>query len=130
MDGAAKTRQILTDKAPAPIGPYSQAVETGSLLFVSGQIPLDPVNGGVVGEGVEEQAAAALSNLREVLAAAGLTFANLVKTTVFLRDMGEFARFNGVYEKALGGAKPARSVVEVSALPRGVLVEIEAIACR
>jgi 2-iminobutanoate/2-iminopropanoate deaminase len=127
---AQGARIILTPRAPAPIGPYSQAVDTGGFLFVSGQIPLDPEGGGVVGEGIEAQAEAALANLREVLAAAGLTFANLVKTTVFIRDMGDFSRFNQVYQSALGGAAPARSVVEVSALPRGVLVEIEAVAWR
>ncbi|MCL2183626.1 MAG: RidA family protein [Chitinispirillia bacterium] len=126
----ATARNILTDKAPKPIGPYSQAVDTGSFLFASGQIPLDPATGQVVGEDIEGQAAAALTNLREVLAAAGLTFENLVKTTVFICNMGDFARFNKVYEGMLGGAAPARSVVEVSALPRGVLVEIEAVAWR
>jgi 2-iminobutanoate/2-iminopropanoate deaminase len=121
---------ILTEKAPKPIGPYSQAIEVKPLLFVSGQIPLDPVSGAVVAGGFEAQAVAALANLREVLAVAGLTFANLVKTTVFLRNMSDFSCFNLVYERTLNGAAPARSVVEVSALPRGVLVEIEAIACR
>jgi len=128
---ATKHGVVLTAKAPKPIGPYSQAIDTGALLFVSGQIPLDPVSGAVVcGDDVEAQAEVALANLREVLAAAGLTFAHLVKTTVFLRDMADFSRFNLVYERALRGAAPARSVVEVSALPRGVLVEVEAVACR
>ncbi|MDR2694493.1 MAG: Rid family detoxifying hydrolase [Chitinispirillales bacterium] len=121
---------ILTEKAPKPIGPYSQAIEVKPLLFVSGQIPLDPVSGAVVAGGFEAQAETALANLREVLAAAGLSFANLVKTTVFLRNMSDFSCFNLVYERTMNGAAPARSVVEVSSLPRGVLVEIEAIACR
>jgi len=121
---------ILTEKAPKPIGPYSQAIEVKPLLFVSGQIPLDPVSGAVVQGGFEAQAEAALANLREVLAAAGLSFVNLVKTTVFLRNMSDFSCFNLVYERNMNGAAPARSVVEVSSLPRGVLVEIEAIACR
>jgi 2-iminobutanoate/2-iminopropanoate deaminase len=121
---------ILTEKAPKPIGPYSQAIEVKPLLFVSGQIPLDPASGAIVAGGFEAQAEAALANLREVLAAAGLSFANLVKTTVFLRNMSDFSCFNLVYERTMNGAAPARSVVEVSALPRGVLVEIEAIACR
>jgi 2-iminobutanoate/2-iminopropanoate deaminase len=121
---------ILTEKAPKPIGPYSQAIEVKPLLFVSGQIPLDPVSGAIVAGGFEAQAEAALANLREVLAAAGQSFANLVKTTVFLRNMSDFSCFNLVYERTMNGAAPARSVVEVSALPRGVLVEIEAIACR
>ena len=121
---------ILTEKAPKPIGPYSQAIEIKPLLFISGQIPLDPVSSAVVAGGFEGQAEAALANLREVLAAAGLSFANLVKTTVFLRNMSDFSCFNLVYERNMNGAAPARSVVEVSSLPRGVLVEIEAIACR
>jgi len=125
-----KTKYVYTEKAPKPIGPYSQAVDTGSLLFVSGCIPLDPVTGEVVGADIEAQAKVALDNLNAVLVAAGLTFDSLVKTTVFLQSMGDFSRFNGVYQNALGSAAPARSVVEVAALPRGVLVEIEAVACR
>ena len=125
-----KPAYIFTDKAPKPIGPYSQAVDAGGLLFVSGCIPLDAVTGEAAGADIEAQAAKALDNLREVLAAAGLTFDSLAKTTVFLRNMGDFARFNQVYQSALGAAAPARSVVEVSALPKGVLVEIEAVACR
>jgi 2-iminobutanoate/2-iminopropanoate deaminase len=130
MENPANLKTVYTDKAPKPIGPYSQAIDAGPAVFISGQIPLDPVSGEVVGDDVETQAAAALCNLREILASAGLSFRNLVKTTVFLRDMKEFASFNGVYQSMLGGAAPARSVVEVSALPKGVLVEIEAIAWR
>jgi 2-iminobutanoate/2-iminopropanoate deaminase len=125
-----KPTYVFTDKAPKPIGPYSQAVDAGSLLFVSGCIPLDAVTGEVVGADIEAQAAKALDNLREVLAAAGLTFGSLAKTTVFLQNMGDFARFNQVYQSALGAVAPARSVVEVAALPKGVLVEVEAVACR
>lgn len=121
---------ILTPAAPAPIGPYSQAVDTGSFVFVSGQIPLDPATGAMSGSTIEEQAVRALDNLKAVLAAAGLSCASLVKTTVFLRSMADFAAFNAVYERALAGTRPARSVVEVSALPKGALCEIEAIACR
>jgi 2-iminobutanoate/2-iminopropanoate deaminase len=121
---------ILTDKAPKPIGPYSQAVDTGSFVFISGQIPLGPKSGDVIGGDIEAQAEVALGNLKAVLEAAGLTLGNLVKTTVFLQDMGDFARFNRIYQDMLGGAAPARSVVEVSALPKGVLVEIEAVAWR
>jgi len=121
---------ILTDKAPKPIGPYSQAIDTGEFVFISGQIPLCPKDGSIVGDDIETQAAAALCNLREVLAAAGLTFENVVKTTVFLRNMNDFSCFNKVYETMFAGAAPARSVVEVSALPRGVMVEIEAVAWR
>jgi len=126
----SKITHVFTEKAPKPIGPYSQAVDTGSLLFVSGCIPLDPVSGEVVGADIEAQAGKALENLKAVLAAAGLSFDSLVKTTVFLQSMGDFSRFNGVYQGALGAAAPARSVVEVAALPKGVLVEIEAVACR
>jgi len=125
-----KITYVFTDKAPKPIGPYSQAVDTGSLLFVSGCIPLDPATSEVVGTDIETQAGKALENLKAVLSAAGLTFDSLVKTTVFLQNMGDFSRFNGVYQNALGAAAPARSVVEVAALPKGVLVEIEAVACR
>jgi 2-iminobutanoate/2-iminopropanoate deaminase len=121
---------IQTPAAPQPIGPYSQAIDTGSFVFVSGQIPLDPVSGNVAGDSIEEQATRALMNLKATLAAAGLTPGSLVKTTVFLRSMSDFAAFNTVYGSLLDGAKPARSVVEVSALPKGVMVEIEAIACR
>ena len=121
---------IQTPDAPQPIGPYSQAIDTGSLVFISGQIPLDPVSGSVTGATVEEQATCALMNLKAVLSVAGLTPASLIKTTVFLRSMNDFAAFNVVYGCLLDGVKPARSVVEVGALPKGVLVEIEAIACR
>lgn len=121
---------ILTEQAPAPIGPYSQAVFVGDLLFVSGQIPLDPRSGMLTGATVAEQAGQALANLGAILAAAGLTMASLVKTTVFITDMSQFAAFNAVYEAVLSGSRPARSVVEVAALPKGALVEIEAVACR
>jgi 2-iminobutanoate/2-iminopropanoate deaminase len=125
-------KTIHTPQAPSPIGPYSQAIDTGSLVFVSGQLPIDPDSaaGGLDGDTIVPQACRALRNLKAVLAAAGLTTDNIVKTTVFIRSMADFGAFNAVYEKELGGAKPARSVVEVSALPRGALVEIEAVACR
>lgn len=120
----------LTDKAPMPIGPYSQSVWCGDLLFISGQLPLDPVNGAVCGTTVEAQAQRVLDNLLAILNAQDIGIHALVKTTVFLRDMRSFAVFNTVYESKLGGACPARSVVEVSGLPKDVLVEIEAVACR
>jgi 2-iminobutanoate/2-iminopropanoate deaminase len=123
-------RIITSAHAPQPIGPYSQAVEAGEFLFISGQIPLDPVAGTLCGATIGEQARQALANLKAVLAEAGLAPSNLVKTTVFLRSIADFSAFNVVYEEALDGAKPARSVVEVGGLPRGALVEIEAIACR
>lgn len=121
---------IFTANAPRPTGPYSQAVESASFVFISGQVPLDPVRGGLSGSGIGDQARQALRNCKAVLAAAGLSVANLVKTTVYLRSLADFDAFNAIYEEELAGAKPARSVVEVSALPRGALVEIEAIACR
>jgi len=124
-----KGRIITTDKAPMPIGPYSQAIATGGLIFISGQIPLDPSSGTVTGTSIEKQAGCAIANLLAVLAAEGLTADNLVKTTVFLADIADFAVFNRVYESMLGQSKPARSVVAVAGLPKNVLVEIEAVAC-
>jgi 2-iminobutanoate/2-iminopropanoate deaminase len=121
---------IFTPQAPKPIGPYSQAITASNLLFISGQIPLDPASGAVVGATIAEQARQALGNLKAILSSQSLGANALVKTTVFLRSMADFTAFNAVYEEALGGAKPARSVVEVSGLPKNVLVEIEAVACR
>jgi 2-iminobutanoate/2-iminopropanoate deaminase len=121
---------IQTANAPQPIGPYSQAIDTGSLVFISGQIPIDPKTGTMTGTTIEEQADRALLNLKAVLEAAGLPAESLVKTTVFLRSMAYFSAFNAIYERHLNAAKPARSVVEVSALPKGALCEIEAVACR
>jgi 2-iminobutanoate/2-iminopropanoate deaminase len=125
-----KHKTVMSPHAPAPIGPYSQAIDTGSLVFVSGQIPLDPATRAVTGTTIEEQARAALLNLKAVLSAASLDVGSLVKTTVFLRSMADFPAFNAVYERELDGWKPARSVVEASGLPKNVLVEIEAVACR
>jgi 2-iminobutanoate/2-iminopropanoate deaminase len=121
---------VFTPNAPKPIGPYSQAVVSGQFLFISGQIPLDPASNAVVGAAIGEQARQAIKNLKAVLSSQSLATDALVKTTVFLRSMADFAAFNTVYEEELAGAKPARSVVEVSGLPKNVLVEIEAIACR
>ncbi len=119
---------ISTDQAPAAIGPYSQAIQTGGFVFMSGQIPVDP-SGGVVVEGsAEVQAVRVLDNLGAVLAAAGLGFEDVVKTTVFLRDMADFAAVNGVYAKYFPQPHPARSTVAVAGLPKDVRVEIEAIA--
>ena len=118
---------ISTDKAPAAIGPYSQAMVTGSLVYTSGQIPLDPVTGAVAGEDIVSQTEQVIANLKAVLEAAGTDLTKVVKTTCFLKDMGDFAVFNGVYAKHFTG-NPGRSCVEVSALPKGVLVEIEAVA--
>jgi 2-iminobutanoate/2-iminopropanoate deaminase len=121
---------INTSAAPPPAGPYSQAVAANSFVFISGQIPLDPKTGEIKGSFIREQTVQAMRNLKAVLAEAGCAPDALVKTTVYLRSMGDFSAFNAVYEEELGGARPARSVVEVAALPRGALIEIEAVACR
>ena len=119
---------IATDKAPAAVGPYSQAVRVGDFVFTAGQIPLDPTTGQLVEGGIEVQARQALTNVSAVLEAAGTSLANVVKTTVFLADMGEFKAMNGVYAEFFPEAPPARSAVQVAALPLGARIEIEAIA--
>lgn len=119
-----------TKNAPAPIGPYSQAVEAGGFLFCSGQIPLDPANGQVLTGGVGEQAELAMKNVGAVLQAAALDYSNIVKTTIFLTDMGDFPAVNEVYGKYFKSEAPARSTVAVAGLPRGVKVEIEVTARR
>ena len=121
-------KAISTDKAPAAIGPYSQAVQAGNLLFCSGQIPLVPATGEIVEGGIREQAEQVMKNITEMLKAAGAGFDNVVKTTVFLVDMNDFAVVNEVYGSCFGAHKPARSTVAVKSLPRDVLVEIEVIA--
>lgn len=120
-------KKLSTDKAPAAIGPYSQAVITGNLLFSSGQIALDPETGVVVGETIEEQTEQVMKNLGAILEEAGLTYDNVVKTVCFLDDMGDFATFNEIYSKYFTN-KPARSCVAVETLPKGVLCEVEVIA--
>ena len=120
---------ISTPNAPAAIGPYSQAIVCGNMLFTSGQIPLDPATGAVVGDNIRDQAEQVMKNLSAVLAAAGTSFANAVKTTCFLADMADFAAFNQVYAKFFPNC-PARSCVAVRELPKQVLCEIEAIAER
>ena len=117
-----------TDKAPAAIGPYSQAVVANGLLFTAGQIALDPASAQVIEGDVVAQTEQVLRNLGAVLASAGVSWADVVKTTVFLTDMRDFPRMNEVYARAMGDARPARSTVQVSGLPRGVLVEIDLIA--
>lgn len=119
---------VSTDKAPAAIGPYSQATIAGGFLFTAGQIPLDPKSMEIVTGDVVPQSKQVMANLAEVLAKAGATWKDVVKTTVFLQDMADFPRFNEVYAAALGDARPARSTVQVAALPRGVSVEVELIA--
>jgi 2-iminobutanoate/2-iminopropanoate deaminase len=120
---------VTTGNAPAALGPYSQAIAVGDLMFCSGQLGLDPTTGELA-DGVEAQADRALRNLRAVLDAAGLTLGDVVKTTIFLADMADFATVNAVYASFLPDPPPARSTVQVAALPKGGLVEIEAIACR
>lgn len=119
---------IATSHAPAAIGPYSQAVVFGNLLFTSGQIPLNPENGQLVEGGIREQAEQVFRNLKGVLEAAGTDFSKVVKTTVFLKDMNQFADLNEVYASYFQTHKPARSTVEVARLPKDVLVEIELLA--
>jgi len=121
---------VSTASAPAAIGPYSQAISSGDLLFCSGQLGLDPATGEFVEGGVGAQAERALRNLGAVLDAAGLTFADVVKTTIFLADIGDFAAVNAVYATFMPDPAPARSTFAVDALPKGGLVEIEAIARR
>ena len=122
--------QVKTDKAPAAIGPYSQAVVAGGFLFSAGQIALDPASGQIVDGGVTAQTDRVMQNLKAVLDQAGLTWTDVVKTTVYLHDMADFPTVNEIYGKALGSARPARSTVQVSALPRGALVEIDMIAAK
>lgn len=123
------SRQIIrTDKAPGAIGPYNQGVRAGGFLFTAGQIPLDPQTMQVVGTTAAEQARQALQNAKAIVEAAGLTMDDVVKATVFIRDMGQFAAINEVYATFFPGDPPARSVVEVSRLPKDVLVEVELVA--
>ena len=118
---------VYTDKAPAAIGPYSQAMILNGVLFTSGQIPVDPATGEISGDTIEVQAEQVIKNLGEVLKEAGSSFENAVKTTCFLADMGDFAKFNEVYAKYFVN-KPARSCVAVKTLPKNVLCEVEVIA--
>lgn len=122
-------KRIVTSKAPAALGPYVQAVDTGSTVYCSGQLGLDPVTNTML-EGVAAQTRQSLANLSAVLAEAGLTLADVVKTTVFVQDLGDFGTVNQVYAEAFGDTVPARSCVQVAALPKGALVEIECIAVR
>lgn len=119
---------VSTKNAPQAIGPYSQAVKTGNLLFCSGQIALDPASGQVTAQTVQEQTERVMKNLLGVLESQGADFSNVVKTTVFLKNMSDFPVFNEVYQKFLSPPFPARATIEVSRLPKDVLVEIEAIA--
>ena len=117
-----------TEDAPAAIGPYAQAVSAGGFLFTSGQIPLDPASGDIVGGGFEGQARQVLANLSAVLAAAGCGFSNVVKATVYVVDLADFPKLNALYGEAMGDHRPARSTVQVAALPKGALLEIDLVA--
>lgn len=121
-------RAIATDAAPKAIGPYSQAVATETLVFTAGQVALDPKTGELVGGTTAEQTEQVLANLQAVLAAAGTTLAKVVKTTVYLADMADFAQMNEVYAKHFGAHRPARSTVQAAGLPKGARVEIDVIA--
>ena len=118
---------ISTNKAPAAIGPYSQAIEVNGLVFTSGVIPIVPETGEIVEGGIEEQAEQAIGNLAALIEASGADIANTIKTTVFIKDMGDFAKVNEIHAKYFTGDCPARSCVEVARLPKDVLIEIEAI---
>ena len=119
---------IATDKAPAALGPYSQAIRANGMIYCSGQIPINPATGAIEAKTIEEQTAQSITNLRNVLEKAGSSLAKVVKTTVFIKDMNDFAALNKVYAELFGDTKPARSCVEVARLPKDALVEIECIA--
>ena len=125
------TRKVVsTDGAPKAIGPYSQGIDTGSLVFVSGQIPIDPATGQFVAGGIAEQTERVLKNVEAILNASGLSMSNVVRTTVYLIDLGEFAAMNEVYARYFPRDHPARATVQVAALPKGARVEIDVIAAR
>lgn len=121
-------KMISTPKAPAAIGPYSQAIQVGNLIYTSGQIPIDPATGQLVEGGVKEQARQSLSNIQAILQEAGLTMTSVVKTTVFMVNMADFAEMNSVYAEFFTEPYPARSAVAVKTLPKNALVEIEVVA--
>ena len=123
-----RMKVISTKKAPAAIGPYSQAIQVGNLVYTSGQIPIDPATGAFVEGGIKEQTRQSLSNVRAILEEAGLSMANVIKTTVFMADMNDFADMNAVYAEFFTEPYPARSAVAVKTLPKGALVEIEVVA--
>ena len=119
---------IATEKAPAALGPYSQAIRANGMIYCSGQIPINPATGAIEAKTIEEQTTQSITNLKNVLEKAGSSLAKVVKTTVFIKDMNDFAALNKVYAELFGDTKPARSCVEVARLPKDVLVEIECIA--
>ena len=128
LETSLSTRRVETSKAPGAIGPYSQGIVANGFLYTAGQIAIDPATGQVIDGDVVAQTERVLTNLSEILAAAGAAWSDVVKTTVFLKDMGDFPRMNEVYSRLLGDARPARSTVAVAGLPRGVAVEIDAVA--
>lgn len=119
---------LATDKAPAAIGPYSQAVRCGDFVYVSGQLPIDPATGAFAGEGIADQTRQSLTNIKSILESEGLSMANVVKTTVLLKNISDFGAMNEVYATFFTGACPARAAFEVAALPKDALIEIEAVA--
>ena len=121
-------KQLNTEKAPAAIGPYSQAIEANGIVFLSGQLPIDPATGSFPEGGIKEQTRQSLLNVKAILEAAGLTMGNVVKTTVFMADMNDFADMNAIYAEFFAKPYPARSAVAVKTLPKGALVEIEVVA--
>ncbi len=121
-------RVVYTEKAPKAIGPYSQAISIGNMVYTAGQVGLDPVTMELVPGGVEEQTRQVLANLKNVLEAAGTSMGNVIKTTVFLKDMGDFAKMNAIYTEEFHENPPARTTVAVAGLPKGALVEIECVA--
>lgn len=123
-------KPIVTSAAPAAIGPYSQAIEVNGFVYASGQLPIDPATGAFPEGGVQEQTRQSLLNVKAILEEAGLTLANVVKTTVYLDDMGDFAAMNEIYSQFFSQPFPARSAVAVKALPKGALVEVEVVAAR
>ncbi len=123
-----KKTVISTTKAPSAIGPYSQAIQVGNLLYTSGQIPIDPATGAFAEGGIQEQTRQSLLNVKAILEEAGLTMANVIKTTVYMADMNDFAAMNAIYSEFFSEPYPARSAVAVKTLPKGALVEIEVVA--
>ena len=127
--GFTMKKVLATTQAPAAIGPYSQAIRADKLVFVSGELPIDPATGAFAGDDIAAQTRQSLTNIKNILASDGLTMANVVKTTVLLKNISDFGAMNEVYATFFEGACPARAAFEVAALPKGALVEIEAIAC-
>ncbi len=122
-------RQVISSEAaPKPVGPYSQAIKAGNFLFLSGQLPLDPKTGNILEDDIETQTKQSIENIRSILSAAGASLSNVVETTVFLKNLDHFSRMNKVYQEYFPVDGPARSCVEVSAIPRNALIEIESIA--